>query len=223
MAANLKTILDFLGRLKRNNNRPWFEKHREEYEEAKAGFELFITGLIHGIDEFDGRLAGVTAKDSVMRIYRDVRFSKDKSPYKTNFAAHIGPGGRKSQALGYYLHLSPGDTLLGGGLYMPEPKQLAAFRAGLARNPSPFKKIITGKEFKKQFGKIEGESLVKAPKGFDPDHPEIDLLKLKQILASRTFPDKEVLSPAFPKQVLAAAKALKPFLDYLNGALGIDP
>ena len=127
MAADLKTILDYLRRLAKNNNKPWFEKHREEYEEAKAGVEFFVTGLIHGIDLFDN-VAGLSAKDCVMRIYRDVRFSKDKSPYKTAFGAHITPGGKKSGRLGYYFHLSPDETFFGGGLYMPGPRQLAAFQ-----------------------------------------------------------------------------------------------
>lgn len=216
--TGLKPILDFLAQLKRHNDRAWFDKHRENYENAKGLFEGFVTGLIHGIGEFD-EVGGLASKDCVMRIYRDVRFAKDKSPYKTNFAAHIAPGGRKSGRLGYYLHLSPGDTLVAGGLYMPEPTQLGGFRAAIARDASPFKKILAAKEFKKQFGELEGEALKKAPKGFAPDHPDIGLLKLKQAIVSRAFSDKDVLAPGFGRQVLAAAKAMKPFLDYLNAAI----
>lgn len=155
-----------------------------------------------------------------MRIYRDIRFSKDKSPYRTNMSASIAPGGRKASRLGYYIHVAPHDeTLLAGGLYMPAPEQLARFRAVIDHDPSRFKAVLNGKDFQRYFGTIGGERLKTAPQGYSRDHVEIELLRLKQIVAVHRWSDAAVLSPRFTSQVVAAARALKPFLDYLNGIL----
>ena len=148
---DLKPIFVFLSSLKRHNNREWFEQNRAKYEAAKTQFEVLVDELIleyNGIED----LRGVTAKDCVMRIFRDVRFSKDKSPYRSSMGASIGPGGRRSTRMAYYLHLEPHNkSMIAGGLYMPEPAQLAAFRQAIDRDASQFKKIVNAKEFKKYF------------------------------------------------------------------------
>jgi len=218
-STNLKPVLDFLTELQQHNNKPWFEENRAAYEKAKAQFEAFVGQLIERFSAFED-LSGVSARDCVMRIYRDIRFSKDKSPYRTNMSASIAPGGRKSSSLGYYIHVTPHDeTLLAGGLYMPAPEQLARFRGAIDREASRFKGILNGKDFQRYFGTIGGERLKTAPQGYSRDHAELELLRLKQIVAIHRWSDAAVLSPRFTSQVVAAARVLKPFLDYLNGIL----
>lgn len=218
-STNLKPVLDFLTELQQHNNKPWFEENRAAYEKAKAQFEAFVGQLIERFSAFED-LSGVSARDCVMRIYRDIRFSKDKSPYRTNMSASIAPGGRKSSSLGYYIHVTPHDeTLLAGGLYMPAPEQLARFRAAIDRDASRFKAILNGKDFQRYFGTIGGEKLKTAPQGYSRDHDEIELLRLRQIVAAHRWSDAAVLSPRFTSQVVAATRALKPFLDHLNGIL----
>src|SRR5689334_1807188 len=160
---DLKPVLDFLSDLKRHNNKAWFEEHRAAYETARTHFENFVDQLI---SEYGGleNLGSITAKDCIMRIYRDTRFSKDKSPYKTNMSATIAPGGKKSIRQGYYLHIQPDNgTLIAGGLYMPTPEQLAGFRATIDRDAAPFKRILDSKAFKKYFGTLEGEKVKTVP------------------------------------------------------------
>jgi uncharacterized protein (TIGR02453 family) len=217
--VDLKPVLNFLEGLKGHNNKAWFEAHRADYETAKERFESFVDGLIRELGDIED-LRGVSAKDCVMRIYRDVRFSKDKSPYKTNMGASIGPGGKKSTRLGYYLHLAPdGGTMVAGGFHMPEPAQLAKFRKAIDKNAKPFKSIVNDKTYQSYFGPLEGEKLKTVPQGYDRDHPEIELLRLKEIVAVHRISDKDVLSPGFGNHVIKAFTAMKPFLDYLNGVM----
>jgi uncharacterized protein (TIGR02453 family) len=216
---DLRPVLDFLSGLKRHNNRAWFEENRSAYDIAKARFENFVDQLIGEYGKIED-LGGITAKDCVMRIYRDTRFSKDKSPYKTNMSATIAPGGKKSTRLGYHLHLQPhNETLVAGGLYMPTPEQLATFRATIGRDAAPYKAVINDKEFKKYFGMLEGEKVKTIPQGYSRDHPEIELLRFKQVVVVHRLPDEMVLSPQFSTHLIKTFKAMKPFLDYLNAML----
>ena len=156
-----------------------------------------------------------------MRIYRDIRFSKDKSPYKRSMSASIGPGGKKSTRLTYYLHIEPpGASMIAGGLHTPDSSQIIKFREAVDRNAKPFKEIISNKVFKQTFGDIQGEKLKTAPKGYDRDHPEIELLRLKEVVAIEHLTDAQVLSPKFGDHVIEAFTAMKPFLDYLNSVIG---
>jgi uncharacterized protein (TIGR02453 family) len=216
---DLKPVLDFLSGLKQNNNKAWFEEHRAAYDTARTHFENFVDQLISEYGRIED-LGGITARDCIMRIYRDVRFSKDKSPYKTNMSATIAPGGKKSTSLGYYLHIQPHDeTMIAGGLYMPTPEQLARFRAAIDRNAAPFKAIITDKEFKKYFGMLDGEKVKTVPQGYGRDHPEIELLRFKQVVVVHRSSDEMVLSSKFSTHVIKTFTAMKPFLDYLNAIL----
>jgi uncharacterized protein (TIGR02453 family) len=213
---DLGLALDFLTKLSKNNNKTWFDAQRADYEAARGAFEEFITFVIDELRTSD-RLQGLTAKDCVFRINRDIRFSKDKTPYKTNLAATIAPGGRKSTRLGYHISIGPNNqTYIAGGLYMPEPAQLNAFRKAVARDAAPLKKIVAARDFVKTFGQREGERLKTAPKGYEADHPEIDLLRLKQITVIHRGPDQVIASRGFPKHVVEVCRAMKPFLDYLN-------
>jgi len=216
---DLRPVLDFLSDLKEHNNKTWFEEHRAAYDTARMHFENFVDQLIGEYGKTED-LGGITAKDCIMRIYRDTRFSKDKSPYKTNMGATIAPGGKKSASLGYHLHMQPHDeTLIAGGLYMPTPAQLASFRAAIDRDAAPFKTIIGDKEFKKYFGTLEGERVKTVPQGYTRDHPEIELLRFKQVVVVHRLSDEMVLSPTFRTHVIKTFTAMKPFLDYLNAIL----
>jgi len=218
-ATDLRPTLRFLKLLRQHNNREWFEKHREDYEDAKARFEGLVDEIIAGLSPVDD-LAGLHAKDCVMRIFRDVRFSKDKSPYKTNMAAGISPGGRKSHKLGYHLSLAPGgESIIAGGIYMPEPAQLNQLRDAIARDAAPLKAVAQDKNFKKYFGQLEGEKVKTVPQGYDRDHPDIELLRFKQLLAVHRLPDDVVLGPRFAAHAVKVCAAMRPFNDYLNGVL----
>lgn len=215
----LASSLSFLDELGWNNNRAWFDQHRARYEAARGAFERLIDELIARLRVSD-QLEGLSAKDCIFRLNRDVRFSKDKSPYKTNLGAVIAPGGKKSSRLGYYIHLAPRDgTMIAGGLHMPEPGQLARFRQAIDRDAGGLKKIISSKSFVAHFGTIQGERLVTAPQGYSRTHPEIGLLQLKQVTAAHHFTDGEVSSSDFAAQVVEACHAMKPFLTYLDSIL----
>ena len=213
---NFLPLLNFLDNLARNNFKAWFDSNRADYESARDIFSQFIDYLI---DEFriSDNLQALSSKECVTRIYRDIRFTRDKSPYHTNFSAIIAPGGRKSVTQGYYVSIQPHDqSLVAGGLYMPGPEQLDRFRQAIDRHAGEFKAITGDPAFVKQFGKVEGERLKTAPKGYDRAHPEIELLQLKQVTVLHHFPDQEVLVADFPARVLTACRVMKPFVDYLN-------
>ena len=217
--TDLQPVIEFLKHLQENNNKAWFDKNRPAYERARDHFEAFVDELIVGLGALED-LGGVTAKDSVMRIYRDIRFSPDKSPYKAHMAASIGPGGRKAPGQKYYLHIEPHDaSILAGGLHMPDSAQINKFRAAIGRDARRFKSIIGNADFKRFFGAVQGEKLKTSPQGFDRNHPEIELLRLKSVVAVHRLPDKDVLSPKFGERAIQAFAAMKPFLDYLNSVL----
>ena len=213
---NFLPILNFLDNLSQNNVKPWFDTNRADYEAARAIFNEFIDYLIDELRTSDN-LQGLSAKECVTRIYRDIRFTHDKSPYHTNISAIIAPGGKKSVTQGYYVSIEPhGRSMIAGGLHMPSPEQLDRFRQTIVRHAEEFKVITANPAFVAQFGKVEGERLKTAPKGYDRAHPEIELLQLKEVTAFHHFPDQEVLAAEFPQHVLAGCHAMKPFVDYLN-------
>jgi uncharacterized protein (TIGR02453 family) len=216
---NFSPILNFLDNLSQNNVKAWFDSNRAEYESAREIFNQFVDTLIDEQRASDN-LQGLTAKECVTRIYRDIRFTRDKSPYHTNFSAIIAPGGKKSPEQGYYVSIQPHDqTLVAGGLYMPSPEQLERFRQAIDQHAATFKRITVNKDFIEQFGKIEGERLKTAPKGYDRAHPEIDLLQLKQVTVLHHFSDEQVLAGDFLEKAVAVCRAMKPFLNYLDGIL----
>jgi uncharacterized protein (TIGR02453 family) len=218
-SVDLAPVLTFLRELQKNNARDWFEAHRPQYETALNRFEDFIAALIIEISRFDD-LGGVTPKECLFRIFRDVRFSKDKSPYKTNMAAEIAPGGRKSRRFGYYVHVSPGNhTMLAGGCHEASTEQLAKWRSTVDKNAGTIKKIIGKKDFVAAFGGISGEKTAKAPRGYPADHPELELLRLKQFTVMHTVGDTQLLSPSVVQSSASVFKTMKPFLDYLGSIL----
>ncbi len=219
MASISKATFQFLTDLKANNQREWFTANKKRYEEAKAEFEVFVEALITRIVAFDPSISHHKAKDCVFRIYRDVRFSKDKSPYKTHFGAHVTPAKSRSEIhtrAGYYIHIEPGASMLAGGAYLPEATWLKNIRQEIDYNGAEFRSIIEGKGFKAIFGQVEGDKLKTMPKGYAVDHPDIELLKHKSFLASHALTDKQVLDAGFADHAAMVFKVLHPFDQFLN-------
>lgn len=212
-------ILHFLSALKANNNREWFNEHKGEFLAVKEEFEIFTQELINNLGIEDERVRGLKAKDCIFRIYRDVRFSKDKSPYKTHFGAYINQGGRKGETCGYYFHLEPGGTMLAGGLYAPPAPILFEVRDAIYADNEDFKAIINDKQFKLTFGEMEGEKLKRGPKGFPKDFEDIELLKHKSFLATHNISDDELISNSFLKKCITTFKVMKPFNNFFNRAI----
>ena len=213
-----KSTLDFLTAIKCNNNRDWFLANRPSYLDAKDNFESFVQGVIDRIILFDPIIKGLEAKSCVFRINRDIRFSNDKSPYKSHFGAFIVRGGKKNgdKYAGYYFHIEPGASIMAGGAYTPPAPWLSAIREKISDSPEEFMKITGEKDFIKYFKSIDGEKLKTAPKGYPKDHPQIELLKYKSYLVVNEAPDKLVLSKDYMDHVVNVFKAMKPLNDYLN-------
>lgn len=204
---------DFLNQLESNNNREWFTEHKEDFDtvftEVKAFFKAVHDEMV---------LLDAIERFHVHRIYRDVRFSKDKTPYKTYFGLHLG---RKKPLLrgGYYLNIEPGRSFVGGGFWEPNKDDLNRIRKEIELDDMELRTLITAPEFVNYFGELTGEELKTAPRGFDKEHPAIDLLRKKQFLVMRSFTDEEVLDPFFMKEVIATFKVMRPFFDYMSMVL----
>ena len=217
-----KGTIEFLKQLRKNNRKEWFDANREKYLLAKANVDAFVDDAIKAFSSFDRSLTGLKAKDCVFRIYRDVRFSKDKRPYKTNMGASINAGGKKMEVAGYYLHIEPGGSLIAGGRWMPSSDHLKKIRQEIDYNGKQLHKILADKNFKKLFGGLDSSDeykLSRPPKGYDKDHKDIELLKLSSYLVWHEFSDKDVLSKDFLKKLTTTAKTMKPLLDFLNTAI----
>lgn len=213
-----KSTLNFLQSLKKNNNREWFEKNRDKYEAAKKDFEEFVTRLIAQLAKADASLKDVKAKDSVFRIYRDVRFSKNKDPYKTNFGAVVVQGGRKSDKACFYIQVEPKNSFIAGGRWMPEADHLKEIRGEIFYNTAKFKKILADKVFKKTFKDLSDIKLKTAPKGFDKNFKDIELLKYTSFIVDTPVDDKTLTSKNLYKKCSDVHKAMIPLLKFLNGA-----
>ena len=218
----METTLHFLKKLKINNNREWFDSNKTEYLASKEIFEEFVSELIKGINKFDKKVSlDLKPKDCTFRIYKDVRFSKDKTPYKNNMSASINPGGKKSNIPGYYFHLEPDGCFLAGGVYMPMPDVLKAIRQEIDYNPLPLINVLKSASFKKEFNGLDEEDKLKnPPKGFNKDHAHSEILKNKHFIVSRKFENKVILKKEGLSKTLNSFKAMYPFLDYLRKAIG---
>ena len=215
-----KQVLDFLTQLAGNNNREWFQKNKKQYDTAKAEVESFVNSIIPGIAKFDETVKFVEAKDCMFRIFRDVRFAKDKSPYKINMGAWISQAGRKSSGPGYYIHLQPGESFLAAGVYMPEPDQLKKMRNEIYYNIAEFKSILNDKKIKKYCNDLSDFDKGKmAPRDFPKDFPDIELLKHKHYILSYPLRDEMIASDHFHEVVLMAFKAMYPLNVFLKRAL----
>ena len=213
----------FLRDLKKNNNKPWFDNHREKYLAAKIDFENFVQQLLTETSSFDNDMKELQVKNCTFRINRDIRFSKDKTPYKTNMGASFNKGGKKSLFAGYYFHLEPGGkSFAGGGLWMPAAPELKKLRQEIDYCFPEFKKIIVSSSFKKHYSTLEmseGQMLVNVPKGYDKENPAASFLKLKSFVATKSISDTLLSSPALAKEVSLAFKALMPLVKFMNNSM----
>lgn len=216
---SLQLTLDFLEDLSQNNNREWFQDHRKQYEAARAAFEQLLAEVVAKFDAVD-TIPALPPKDLMFRINRDVRFSKDKSPYNTTMSALFGPQGKKSSHSYYYMQLGPrNDTAVVSGLKSPSSAHLKTVRAAIDADPDPLRQIID--KFVANGGQLYGEQVKTAPRGFSTDHPAIELLRYKEFMAERNFTDAEVVQDDFADQVVAACVALKPLRSYFDAVLGL--
>lgn len=216
------STLKFLKTLAKNNDRSWFEANRSQYEEAKQDFEDFVQAVLDRYSKRDEDLKELTARKCMFRINRDIRFSKNKSPYKTNMGASMDRGGKKSIFAGYYFHCEPGKSFVGGGLWMPMPPEMKKVRQEIDYCYEEFEQIVGSKKFKTAYKELyagEDIKLTKVPQGFEKDNPAAEYLKLKSWLAMREITDAELVSKDLIKKTCEAFETLQPMIKFLNRAL----
>lgn len=211
----VKQLYDYLGRLAVNNNREWFALNKEEFDYLRAQWLEDVQRLIGLMSEYDQSLRGLVAKDCVYRIYRDIRFSPDKSPYKTYFSAVLGRGGRKCQGSCYYVHLQPGNSGLHGGIWCPEKNVLDALRHAIDDNADEFRQIITDRKFSGLFN-LYGEKLKNVPRGYASDNPNAEYIKMKEYLLQGTRPDQWFCAENWVEKASGEFKAMLPFHRFIN-------
>ncbi|WP_347158940.1 DUF2461 domain-containing protein [Pontibacter chitinilyticus] len=215
-----KATLTFLSDLAEHNTREWFNEHKKRYEAARKNYSSFLDDLLLGMQQFEPAARGQQGKDLMFRVYRDVRFSNDKRPYKDHFGAYVAEGGRKSVLPGYYLHLAPNNnSFLAGGLWYPPAEQLKAIRQEIDYSLDTFKGIVEAEAFRKRFGNLQGEQLKTTPKGYDKENPAIDYLRHKSWNGIMPLTDEVVLQDNFVEVVLDGFQALKPLNDFLTAPL----
>ena len=213
----MKKVMNFLKALQKNNNKAWFDSHREEYDVAKSDFLDRVDLLIKGLTKIDPSIGSPLPKECIFRINRDVRFSKNKNPYKNNMAAVFAPGGKKSPKPCYYVHVQPGGSFIAGGVWMPEKDVLEKIRQEIDYEGKSLQALLKKAAFKKYFSGLDDEAtLIRIPKGYEEDHPMAAFLKLKSFTVTHAISDAEVLDEKFPDQVLKVFAQIKPFNDFLS-------
>lgn len=216
------STIKFLKDLKKNNDKSWFDLHRPVYEKARKDFENFVQELINKTGKKDTEIAGLKARECMFRINRDIRFSKNKAPYKSNFGASINRGGKKSVFAGYYFHFEPGNSFAGGGLWAPMPQDLQKLRQEIDYCFDEFSGIVGAKKFRSVYGELdrsEEYTLSRVPRGYEPNNPAAEYLKLKSVIAMRPVTDKELLSEKLVNETSNTFLALSPLINFINRAL----
>ncbi len=217
----MEKVLDFLKELAANNNKEWFHENRPSYEESRDKVLFLTEVLMNEIRKFDPDVPAMNPKDCMFRIFRDVRFSEDKRPYKTNFGSFIAKGGRKSTRAGYYFHIEPESSFVGGGVYWPPAEPLKAIRLHIEKHPEEFLQIINDAEFKKFYPGMYDHQLKTAPKGFSKDHKYIELLRYKSFVFSSAIQDKLLAGNGYVDYTVNAFRQLYHVNAYLNEAIDI--
>jgi len=212
-------ILQFLRELEVNNQRDWFDANRERYDKTRNDFLELTAWLIDEIRKFDNEVPKLHPKDCMFRIFRDVRFSNDKRPFKTNYGSYITRGGRKAGFAGYYLHLQPGECFIAGGNYMPSPEYLQAIRQEIYYHPQEYLKLLSGEPIKSTFNVHYSDALKTAPKGYPKDWEYIDLIKNRSFGFGHNLSEEEVLSPDFPELCIKYFNIIHPMNRFLNRAI----
>ncbi|SDP97932.1 TIGR02453 family protein [Mucilaginibacter sp. OK268] len=215
-----QSSFDFLNALKQNNNREWFNLHKAQFEKEQGHLQIFAEALLQKMNMHD-LIETVSGKKSLYRIYRDTRFSSDKTPYKIHWPGSFKRA-TKYRRGGYYFHIEPGNSFIGGGFWGPNPQDLKLIREDIAFDATPLRNILNDPTFISVFETLKGEQLKTTPKGFDAGHEAIDLLRYKQFLLMKRFTDAEVLDPLFVDQVNSTFKNMRPFLDYMSEVLSTD-
>jgi uncharacterized protein (TIGR02453 family) len=219
-AAIPQHAIEFLKLVKKNNNRDWFNANKDRYLKEHESIIAFADALLFEMNKHDN-IETPTGKKSLHRIYRDTRFSKEKTPYKTNWSGSFSRATKKLRG-GYYFHIEPGNSFVAGGFWGPNADDIKRIRQEIDHDSKPFRKILNSKSFKETFGTLQGERLTSAPQGFSKDHKDIDLLRYKQFLLVKKFSDKEVLSENFAKQASDTFKKMRPFFDLMSEVLTTD-
>jgi len=213
----LQSYLNFLAELEKNNNREWFDVNRARYKSLNEPFQIFVGELIHRIAQFDPQLKFLTPKDCTYRINRDIRFSNDKSPYKTHLGSAFGHLAKNGSCPGYYFELrSDGQIMIGGGWYILDSAQLYKLRQAISEDAKPLLKILKNPEFKATFGELNGEKLKTTPKGFNPEDPQIELLRYKNYLAGRRINVSNLSDEQIADEIIKTFKVLSPLVLYLR-------
>ena len=218
----MKPVFRFLEQLEKNNHKVWFDEHRSMYTVAKEEMAQWVQCIIDELSVYDASIAHLQAKDCLFRINRDVRFSKNKSPYKTNMGAYLNRAGKKSNLAGYYIHCEPKKSFLAGGVWMPEAANLKKIRQEIDYNFKSFSDILSKSSFKKNFMGLDMSpdmSLVHVPRGYEKDNPAADYLKLKSFVATKSVTEAEICSADSIKKVAQTLSHLLPLVDFLNEAL----
>jgi uncharacterized protein (TIGR02453 family) len=211
---------DFLDQLKNNNNRDWFAAKKEVYQQEVAAIEKFADGLLQGLNSHD-LIETPSGKKSLHRIYRDTRFSHNKTPYKTNWSGSFSRA-TKYRRGGYYFHIEPGNSFIAGGFWAPNPDDLKLIREDIAFDATPLRKVLGSAPFISTFERLRGEQVKTSPKGYTADHQAIDLLRYKQFLLIRHFSDAQVLSDGFLDDAGQTFVNMRPFFDYMSEVLSTD-
>ncbi|RZS94926.1 DUF2461 domain-containing protein [Cecembia calidifontis] len=214
-----KNYLPFLSELSRNNHKDWMDANRDWYQEVRAEFLEDVDFLLKAISQWEPEMSNFKAKDCVFRQNRDIRFSANKEPYKINFAVYFSVGGKKSNGPGYYLHIQPGQSFLAGGIWMPPADFLKKIRQEIDYSGNELSAILEEPDFKKAFGGLEGEQLKTTPKGYESDHPYIDLLRFKSFIVSTPLSDQEINCGKFRQKAIDHFRKMKPFHDFLARAI----
>lgn len=211
-----KSIFDFLSELTENNNKPWFEANKKRYQEEEAKLKVFLGSVLENLEKTDN-----IEKMKIYRIYRDVRFSKDKTPYKVHRSVNFSRATEELRG-GYYLRIAPGASILGGGFFSPNPKDLMRIRKEFETDATELREILADQNFQEIFGELQGDRVKTAPRGFDKNHENIDLIQMKSFIAMRSFTDAEVLAPDFINKINKSFLALRPFFNYMSDVLTTD-
>ncbi len=211
-----KEVLHFFNELKQNNNREWFTENKKRFKTLEADVKAFYTAIHENLNQHDD-----IDKMKLFRIYRDVRFSKDKTPYKTHFGGSFHRSKPRLRG-GYYLHIAPGDSFLAAGFWEPNPADLMRIRKEFELDSAPMRNILDDKKFSETWGALVGDEVKTAPKGFNREDPNIDLIRKKQFIFTKKFSDKELTADDFLLNIDKAFRAIRPYFDYMSEVLTTD-
>jgi len=214
-----KDLLNFLTELSINNSKEWMDENRSWYEQEKASFLESVAEILAQLSKWQPGFSELRPKDCVFRQNRDIRFSANKAPYKINMAAYFSVGGKKSEGPGYYVHVQPGGSFVGGGIWMPQAPILKKIRQEIDYSGQELKKLLLSSKIKERFGEMQGAKLKTSPKGFEKDHLYIEYLRYKSFILSHPLSDEEIRSGTYVSSSLEAFSQMRPFQAFFHRAI----